>query len=590
MQVDPSPPATGEPIQDLRRVGAAAERGGALTKSPWVAVQRIWTRLRGTYESRFLYFILLNYFGLKGVLLGLLNAAGLPFFQSMNVSGNEYQLATMVSMIPWSMKGFIGVLSDCVPIGRYHKRGYLLTSSCAGLLGLAALSWVDIDSVNAEMVWTIATYMCLVNIMIATFDLLCEGKYSEVMRETGSGSEVITLVWSCLNIGGLLASFAVYVYVQNKDTANHAQSLLKACAPLVAIAAWRSYTGDVPEEPARSWLSLWRKVMSAPGLFLLAFAMVVGTLATAVASACLDSDGRAVVAMTSSVILVVCAFKALPATMARGNLYFFMVSVAYLDLSGPLAYFYTGTEQCVQNGPHFSYGYYLAVSNAVGCCGSVLGAVMFQYMQAMQFRTAFIVTTMLQVLASTFDLFLVTRMNLRVGVSDEAAYLFGDAACQSIAQQMAAMPMALLTSRLCPRGAEATVFAILAGFQNFGSAVSTVLGAKLADHMGVIAQSHKGPCNFTRLPELIILSHMLAPLLCLPFTWCLIPAARIDDEQAWTDVSAPPSFQSPAPSPPGTPDLRVRAVREGADGDEYVLLQESEASSPDGSPHYAVFR
>eukprot|EP00971_Amphidinium_carterae_P088649 1754071-Amphidinium_carterae.1 len=40
------------------------------------------------------------------------------------------------------------------------------------------------------------------------------------------------------------------------------------------------------------------------------------------------------------------------------------------------------------------------------------------------------------------------------------------------------------------------------------------------------------PCDFGRLPELIMLSHMLAPLLCLPFTWCLVPAASIDDEQA----------------------------------------------------------
>mmetsp|Transcript_58588 Transcript_58588/g.136859 ORF Transcript_58588/g.136859 Transcript_58588/m.136859 type:complete len:584 (-) Transcript_58588:129-1880(-) len=583
MKVEVAQPAADGHVEDLGPIRAASQ-AGVCTR-----LQRTYRKLEKTYESRFLYFILLNYFGLKGVLLGFLQAAGLPFFQQMKVSGNEYQLATMVSMIPWSMKGFIGVLSDCVPIGRYHKRGYLLASSVAGLVGLVALTTSPIQP--AEWVWTIATYMCCVNVMIATFDLLCEGKYSEVMRETGSGSEVITLVWSCLNIGGLLASLAVYLFVHGDQSVSNAQSLIAACAPLALAAAWRSYSGDIPEEPKRSWRSLWLKVMSAPGLFLLAFAMVLGTLATAVASACLDSDGQAAVAIASSLLLIFVAFKALPPTMARGNLYFFMVSVAYLDLSGPLAYFYTGSEQCVANGPAFSYGYYLAVSNAVGCCGSVLGAVMFQYMQAMRFRTAFIVTTMLQVLASTFDLFLVTRMNLRVGIPDEWAYLFGDAACQSIAQQMAAMPMALLTSRLCPRGAEATVFAILAGFQNFGSAVSTVLGAKLAEHMGVVADSHKGPCDFGRLPELIMLSHMLAPLLCLPFTWCLVPAASIDDEQAWMDVSPPPSFQSPAPSPPGTPSMRTRACRpESAEGDEYVLLQESEVSSPDGSPNYAVFR
>ena len=90
-------------------------------------------------------------------------------------------------------------------------------------------------------------------------------------------------------------------------------------------------------------------------------------------------------------------------------------------------------------------------------------------------------------------------------IPDSAAYLFGDAACQSIAAQMMIMPQALLTARLCPRGAEATVFAILAGFQNFGSNIGSILGAQLAESYE-IQMSREGPCEYGKLKELIVVT------------------------------------------------------------------------------------
>merc|ERR1719188_1880953 len=149
-----------------------------------------------------------------------------------------------------------------------------------------------------------------------------------------------------------------------------------------------------------------------------------------------------------------------------------------------------------------------------------------------------------------------------MGISDQAIYLFGDAACQSMAQMMALMPMAMLTARLCPRGAEATVFAILAGFQNFGSSIGSIIGVQLTEAFGVQA-SAAGPCNFDRLGELIVVTHCIVPLAVLPLTWCLVPAARISDEAAFEAAPPPPSFASPpaspAPSAPSSPGLSPSA-------------------------------
>ncbi|CAK8997748.1 unnamed protein product [Durusdinium trenchii] len=208
-----------------------------------------------------------------------------------------------------------------------------------------------------------------------------------------------------------------------------------------------------------------------------------------------------------------------------------------------------------------------------------MGAVLFQYMQTWSFRSAFYVTTFVEVVASLFDLFILNRWNLRVGIPDAWAYLFGDAACQSIAAQMMIMPQALLTARLCPRGAEATVFAILAGFQNFGANIGSILGAQLAEATGIVMKRN-GPCEYQTLPHLIVLCHVAIPLACLLLTW-LVPSVAMNDESAFAMDSPPPSFASPGPSPPWSPETTPRAQEEedepgGVEGhtQEYYLMQE----------------
>jgi len=202
----------------------------------------------------------------------------------------------------------------------------------------------------------------------------------------------------------------------------------------------------------------------------------------------------------------------------------------------------------------------------------MLGAVLFQSMQSWSFRSAFRVTTFVQISASLFDLFIITRMNLTLGIPDAFAYLFGDAACQSIAAQMIIMPQALLTARLCPRGAEATVFAILAGFQNFGSNIGSILGAQLAETYGIQC-SRLGPCNFESLINLIILCHILAPMACLSFLF-LVPTAKMNDEKAFATDSPPPSFASPSPSPLNSPRVSDPDSPEPEGDGEYFLLQD----------------
>jgi len=58
------------------------------------------------------------------------------------------------------------------------------------------------------------------------------------------------------------------------------------------------------------------------------------------------------------------------------------------------------------------------------------------------------------------------------------------------------MPALVLTSKLVPKGLESTVYALLAGFQNFGGVVSSQIGIFATQAVGIKTTA---PCDFTNL-------------------------------------------------------------------------------------------
>ena len=80
---------------------------------------------------------------------------------------------------------------------------------------------------------------------------------------------------------------------------------------------------------------------------------------------------------------------------------------------------------------------------------------------------------------------------------------------------------------------EATVYALLAGFQNFGQAVAGAIGVLLIDLFAIRtvplhdeAGIQVENCDFSNTPYLILISHICLPLVAIPFTFWLIPDAR----------------------------------------------------------------
>ncbi|KAJ1483457.1 folate-biopterin transporter, partial [Baffinella frigidus] len=93
---------------------------------------------------------------------------------------------------PWAIKGAIGVLSDAYPLFGWHKKSYILIVAVFGTGAFTALA----QALPIKSAAMAGCLMFLANMQIATCDLLCEGKYAELMQtKPHTGSAMVSYVW-----------------------------------------------------------------------------------------------------------------------------------------------------------------------------------------------------------------------------------------------------------------------------------------------------------------------------------------------------------------------------------------------------------
>jgi hypothetical protein len=109
------------------------------------------------------------------------------------------------------------------------------------------------------------------------------------------------------------------------------------------------------------------------------------------------------------------------------------------------------------------------------------------------------------------DIILINRWNIQAGIPDELI-IFGEAAIAPVIRRCVAMPLYIIAAKVCPEGAEATVFAMLTALGNFGTAVSSYIGASLLIIFNVNTQ------NYDNLKWIICVK-----MICRSVTLVLVP-------------------------------------------------------------------
>ncbi|MGF1590306.1 MAG: folate/biopterin family MFS transporter [Pleurocapsa sp.] len=409
--------------------------------------------LFGNEPTPELFAILTVYF-VQGI-LGLARLA-VSFFlkDDLGLTPAEVAALTGITALPWIIKPLFGFVSDGLPIFGYRRRPYLVLSGLLGTASWIALATLVDDALTATLV------ILLTSLSVAISDVIVDSLIVERAREeslTQSGS-LQSLSWGASALGGLLTAYFSGLLLQHLSSSQ--VFMITAAFPLIISAvAWviaeeKIDPGDleVKESPVKGQIKqLWVALKQKPVWLPIAFLFVWQATPTA------DS-----------------------------------------------AFFFFSTNE-LGFEPEFLGRVRLVTSFA-----SLVGIFLFQrYLKTVPFRKILGWSTVIAAVLGMTTLLLVTHTNRALGIDDHW-FSLGDSLILTVVGQITWMPVLVLSARLCPKGVEATLFALLMSIWNLSGLLSHEFGALLTSWLGVTES------NFERLWLLVIITN-LSTLLPLPF-------------------------------------------------------------------------
>ena len=518
MSQTPAAAGGGETLADDTKVGGGGI--GDIVSYPFTASVRWVKKVSDAVSWQLVAFIFSCHFCLKGVAMGLVGQAGLPFSQQyLKLSAEQTQRYGIVAMFPWSIKPLVGMISDVMPIAGYHKRYYMFFVSVLGACALAYLGGVEIGPSHA-LVYVAA--LVLINLQISVVDLLTEGKYTEKMGAVPEvSSDIVSLVWTNMTIGGLLATGISFFALRTKNY----RSMFWCALPFGAQAIFTSFFGLLPEEKSKTnavntELLVKHKPMFAMGTFMGLVCVLLAVVQLATENMYVELG----VTLGCAVVLSLSMFWCMPLKLAKATLFLFLTNTVSVSFGSAMQYWFTVDDACNPGGPHFDYLFFTVYTAIIAQVFSGVGIWLFNsYFSQIRMRKALWISAIISSTASIGDFAMVMRWNVKWGIPDKLFYLVGDTILEPIVLMMAFMPSTVLISKMCPKNMEATTFAILASFSNLGGALSSSFGVFAMQAAGIQTDLEVGECNFDKLPHLIVICGMILPLIAIPLTFILIP-------------------------------------------------------------------
>lgn len=405
---------------------------------------------------------------------GILEVARLAvsFFLKDELGMSPAEVSAMLGIValPWIIKPLYGFMSDGLPIFGYRRRPYIIIS---GLLGTSA--WVSLATiVHTPLAATGA--IALSSLSGAVSDVIADSLVVERARKesvTDAGS-LQSLSWGATALGGLITAYLSGSLLQHFST--QTIFLISASFPLIVSAT--------------AWLIAEEKNTKSTG-----FETVK------------DQLKQLRQAVTQKTIWLPTAFLFLLQATPKSEAAFFFFSTNELGFQ-----------------PEF-----LGRVRLVTSIATLAGVWLFQrFLKTVPFRVIFGWSAVIAAALGMTTLLLVTHANRALGI-DDRWFSIGDTLILTVIGQIAFMPVLVLSARLCPRGVEATLFALLMSITNLAKILSNEGGAVLTHFLGITDR------NFDNLWLLVIITNLSTLLPLLFLNW--LPAES-------TESSAPNNQKS----------------------------------------------
>jgi len=483
------------------------------------------TTLEKHFGYKLLWLLFAAQFLLKGFARDFIGKAEPYIFKLYHIPAGQMQIYTGVTALPWAMKPIVGLVSDLFPIGGYNKAPYMCFTS---VLGVAAFLTVGFTTESLPVHLVVLCFI-VIQLQVSTADLLSEAKYAEKIREKPEhGPNLMTYVWFGMQVGGVFAVLGSGVAIARfGPRALYVIAVLPAALVLLPVAL--NYLQEKPLTSQQA-ADVWAHFASQGETVVLCGIMLFGTLTLTVVDLTVQDTAAAAAAAIIVALVVLIGFSLLLSpTIAKFNAFSLIQSSLTFQLGGAAFYFFTDTPEQYPEGPHFSPFFFNSVVGVVTASVSLIGIYTYQrYMTTWKYRSIFIVTNLGFTFLCLPDLLMYSRYNLVLGIPDHA-FMLGAAVAQSIVGAWQWMPQVVILANLCPKGMEATMYALLAGSHNLGNTIGSNCGALMLDWLGCTPSGVPGESDkFTNLWKASAISCSLPLITILALFW-LIPDARQDE-------------------------------------------------------------
>ena len=482
-----------------------------------------WIRmLKGVFGYKLLWMLFCSQHILKGFVMAYAGASADFLFRSYALQGPQLQVYKAVMALPWALKPLIGVVSDTLPIFGYKKAPYIMIVS---VFAMAGFLYVGLSTSGAPLPAIVCGLICGA-LQSSVVDLLTEAKYSEKMRDhTEFGPDLVTYVWSGVAVGGLVGTGTVGFILQYGGGPKTVYLICAGAAAIVFIPTSLGYMEEERMTVREAAAQTARMVRKEPEIIFLAILMSCSVIALGISGVVFQDITLNFVLAVSLGFIVITAFAVVLRPMTSVMTVFaFIQTACALSIEGATFYFFTDTAEQYPQGPHFSPFFYTTVMGLVGGVCGLLGLWTYNtYLKNWTYRGIYMVANLAVTCFHVLGLLLFTRTNVELGISDKAFVICGSV-MQSLVNTWMWIPGVTMLAHLCPKGLEASMYALLAGCHNLGSSVAQYAGAFMLNQLGISPNGSVGEsAQFDNLWKAVLISSLL-PLFSLALLPLCIPA------------------------------------------------------------------
>jgi folate/biopterin transporter len=488
--------------------------------------------LNGVFGYKLLWMLFCSQHILKGFVVAYAGTSADFLFRTYSLEGPQLQIYKAVVGLPWALKPIIGVVSDTFPVFGYKKAPYIMLVS---LLAIAGFFYVGLSPDGSPLPAIVCGLICG-TLQISVVDLLTEAKYSEKMRDhTEYGPDLVTFVWSGVTIGGIAGTATVGLLLQY---GGGPKIVYLVCAAAGAIVFLPTSLGFMEEEKMtvqEATANTVRMFKRQPEIIFLAVLMALSVMALGISGVLFQNVHLNFILGASLGTIVITAFGVLlRPIIASMTVFAFLQTACALSIEGATFYFFTDTPEQYPEGPHFSPVFYTTVMGLVGGLCGLIGLWSYnKFMKEWTYPRIYLLSNLAVTVIHLFGLVLFTRTNLKWGISDKLFVLSGSVMSSLISTWMW-IPGVVMLAHVCPKGLEASMYALLAGCHNLGGSVAQYSGAFMLNQLGIQPKGAIGEsAQFDDLWKAGLISSLL-PVISLTLLPYCIPA-KTQTEAILTD-------------------------------------------------------